>query len=479
MANHLPAVLAMCLLLLSGCGGDDPADDDSSDIGDDDDTTADPHIRLMLHGGGAEDDELYRRFVDATGNGHVVTLGAVEDPGSYPDLLFWDGYFVGLGAMSAQTLNTQSTADAQTQDVIDTLAAADGVYIRGGDQARYLEHWTGTPLHDGLREAWDRGAVIGGSSAGCALLGERVYDASVGSVAAWEALLDPQDSYITFTDGFLEALPGVITDTHFTERGRLGRLSVFVERWKADGETAPLGIGVDPMTALFVSSDGTAEVAGNGSVTLVVPSEEDVTLTAGLPPDIPGQRIWQLPAGYRIDLGALPDGDPVLERPGYVVVWTGWEPLAGDFVAQTLDGDLAAHRGLGDWQIVGLESHMDAWRDDELTLSAGSGDLPGLLLVTALYEDSDYYENHLGGMTWALAQHPDTVVVGLDVYLTAESGPPATLTPASDSYLLVLDGRSMTHAGIPGDGGWQAAALEGARLSVVGPGTSWSGLDPP
>ena len=453
---------------------DDSAMDDDDSAGDDDDA---PRVRLMLHGGGAEDADLYGRFVEAAGAGHIVTHGAVEDPETYEYLLFWDQYFVDLGAASAQTLNTESAADADTAEVVDALAAADGVYIRGGDQSRYLEHWTGTPLHDGLLEAWERGAVIGGSSAGCAILGQRSYDARVGGVAAWEALLDPHDPTITFTDDFLPALPGVVTDTHFTERGRLGRLAVFLERWKLDGEASPLGIGVDPMTALFVWSDGTAEVQGSGSVTLVDPTASTATLAAGLPPDIRGQRAWQLPAGYRVDLGQV-TGDPVLQRPAYVTPWTGWEPLDGGFAAQDLDGDRYAHRMLGDLYLDGLESHADAWRDGDLSLLEGQGELPGLLLVTALYEDSDYYENHLGGMTWAVAQHPDTVAVGLDVYLAAEASPPATLTAAGDSYLLVLDGRTVTWSGIPAAGGWQTAALEGFTLSVVGPGGSWDGLVP-
>ena len=481
-------------LLLIGCrdttegvSDDDTSDDDTAMPDDDtampDDDTAmpdddtsdddDPVVRLMLHGGGAEDDALYGRFVAAAGYGHLVTLGAVEEPDEYPDLLFWDGYFVELGATSAETINTLDAADAAGQGVIDALAAADGIYIRGGDQSRYLDHWMGTPLHDGLLQAWDRGAVIGGSSAGCAILGERIYDARVGGVAAWEALLDPFDPYITFTDGFLPALPQVITDTHFTERGRMGRLAVFLERWKEDGAAEPLGIGVDPMTALFVFSDGTAEVAGSGSVTLIDPSEATATLSAGRPPDIRGQRAWQLPAGYVVDLQAF---DPVLERPGYVAGWGGVEGWPGDLAATSLDGDRYAHRTYGDWQLSGLESDPDAWRDGQVALEPGDGTLPGLLLVTALYESSDYFENHLGGMMWALAQHPETVAVGLDIDLTAETAPPATLTAGPGSYLLVLDARSATHTGISGGGGWQTAAIEGAILSVVGPNATWSGL---
>ena len=488
MANVYAAVPAIFLLAFGGCGGPEPVDDDDV-TGDDDDATVDdddatgddddtvaPRVRLMLHGGGAEEDDVYGLFVEAAGFGHLVTLGAVEEPEEYPDLLFWDGYFVALGATSAETINTLDASDAEGPDVVDALAAADGIYIRGGDQSRYLDHWVGTPLHDGLLDAWDRGSVIGGSSAGCAILGERIYDARVGGVAAWEALLDPFDPYITFTDGFLPALPQVITDTHFTERGRIGRLSVFVERWKEDGAQAPLGIGVDPMTALFVFSDGRAEVAGAGAVTVLEPSVATATLDAGRPPDIRGQRAWQLPAGYVFDLAAF-EGDPVLERPAYVTAWGGTQGWPGDLAATSLDGDRYAHRAFGDWQLTGLESDPDAWRDSSLILEPGDGTLPGLLLTTALYEASDYYENHLGGMMWALAQHPETVAIGLDIDLTADAAPPASLTAGPGSYLLVLDARSATHTGVPGGAGWQTAAIEGASLSVIGANASWSGLE--
>ncbi len=454
---------------------DDTGDDDTADDDAGDDDTDPPAVRLMLHGGGAEEDEVYERFVAAAGYGHIVTLGAVPDPGTYPDLLFWDGYFVELGAASAETINTESADDAEDAAVVAALDAADGVYVRGGDQSRYLEHWEDTALHAALAEAWDRGAVVGGSSAGCAILGERIYDARVGGVAAWEALLDPYDPTITFSDDLLGALPRVITDTHFTERGRLGRLAVFLERWKLDGAANPLGIGVDPMTALFVSSDGTAEVVGRGAVTVIETSDSQATLTAGEPPDIRTQRVWQLPSGYRVLIPAFGTcTSPVLERPAYVAPTQGWQALPGDFTAVALDGDDLDQRALGDWQLGGLDDSPYGWIDGELTLEPGDGTLPGTLLVTGLYEDSDFFENHLGGMIWALAQHPELAAIGLDIYLDASAEPPATLAAAADSYLLVIDARTAGWSGVPA-GGWQTAGLEGATLSVIGPGQAWDG----
>ena len=456
--------------------GDDDTTSDDDSTGDDDTTGDEAEVRLMLHGGGAEDDAVFTPFVEAAGYGHLVTLGAVEDPETYDDLLFWDGYFVELGASSAETVNTESSADAEDPAAAAAVDAADGIFIRGGDQARYLEHWRGTALHDALVAAWERGAVIGGSSAGCALLGERVYDAAVGSVAAWEALLDPHDPYITFSDDFLpQMLPGVITDTHFTERGRIGRLAVFVERWKADGAWAPLGVGVDPMTALFVRGDGTGEVRGRGSVTLLSSALSDATLEVGLPPDIRGLRLWQLPEGYELDLDAAASGvDPILVRPEWVAPYKGG-PMGAEFTEQALNGDVATLRSIGEWQVHGLDQDPDAWRDAGLVLAPGESILPGVLLMTALYEDSDYFENHLGGMMWALALRPGTVGVGLDIELTAVTSPPHLLTPGYDSYLLVVDTRSVWYAGTPPGGGWQTAALERATLDVVGPLETWDG----
>ena len=162
----------------------------TADAGAPDDASPMPGpVRLMLHGGGAEDDAIFAKFVEAAGYGHIVTLGAVEDPGSYPDLLFWDGYFTGLGAASAETINTESRGDASLPAVATALAAADGVFIRGGDQSRYLDHWQGTVLQTELIAAYDRGAIVGGSSAGAMILGRPLYDARVAGVAAWEALI--------------------------------------------------------------------------------------------------------------------------------------------------------------------------------------------------------------------------------------------------------------------------------------------------
>lgn len=431
-------------------------------------------VSLMLHGGGSEDDDIFQRFVEAAGHGHIVTIGAVQDPGNYPYLLFWDGYFTGLGASSAETINTE-TAGEVTPELAQVLASADGIFIRGGNQARYIEYWKDSPIQDQLIAAWQRGAVIAGSSAGTAILGRPLYDARVGGVAAYEALLDPFDSYITFTDELIPALDNVITDTHFTERGRPGRLAVFLLRAPFDpvGDI-PLGLGIDPRTAVLVYNDGSMEVIGRGSATLMDARPGPTSVTTGTPPEIDEMRFWQMPAGYHFDIGRLRAGvDPVTQRPAYVVPGPAMAPDLGPWPIQLLDGDDLVLRDLGDWQLVGLDGDPDAWRTGGLSLAPGLGTLPGALVVTGLYEDSDFFENHLGGMLWAVAQHPQTVAIGVDVYLRARTSEPCGLTAFPGDYALVIDARRALHVGVPPAGGWQTAALENASLRVIGNGNSW------
>lgn len=430
-------------------------------------TTGPARERLMLHGGGSEDDAIYGRFAANAGFGHLVTMGAT-DP-SNPDLLFWDDYWVGLGAASAETINTTSAADADDPAIIAAIDAADGIYVRGGDQSLYLQHWAGNAIEAALERAWDRGAVFGGSSAGCAILGERIYDAMEGSIDPYQALLDPFDPELTFTDGFLPALPGVITDTHFTERGRLGRLPVFLARWVEDGATAPIGLGVDPETALFVSEDGTAEVMGPGSVTLMQAPVAQ-TLRRNDPPDLRGVRVWQLIDGYRVDLYAP---DPVLARPASVALVQAPVPVA--WTDLTLDGNAGGDRARGQWVIPELNDDPFGWYYGDFSLvETASPDLTGTFVMTRLYDDLDYAENHVGGTMWALAQHPGAVGIAVDVWMSVDLAADGTASVPNHAYALVLDGRSVTAAGVPAvPGEPNTAALEGLTLDVVGGGQVW------
>ena len=66
----------------------------------------------------------------------------------------------------------------------------------------------------------------------------------------------------------------------------------------------------------------------------------------------------------------------------------------------------------------------------------------------------------------ALFRLGDALAIGIDLGHEAEIAAPALLTPAADSAVVVLDARDADWAASR-PSGWQSAALEGVRLSIV------------
>jgi cyanophycinase len=222
---------------------------------------------LILMGGGIEPDQAFRWWNDLLQGGDVVILRASGSDG-YNDYLYSE---IG-GVDSVETLLVDTRRLADDPYVRARIEDAEGVFLAGGDQSVYIDAWKGTGLEIALHTVWDRGGVIGGTSAGLAVLGERVYTAANGTVYSDEALADPFDTRMAFDDDFLALPPlvGWVTDSHFSERERLGRLLGFVARGVVDGVADPMrGIGVDERTALVVGPDGEGRVVGRGGVTLV------------------------------------------------------------------------------------------------------------------------------------------------------------------------------------------------------------------
>lgn len=260
---------------------------------------------LILMGGGTDVDAAFAWQSQMIAGGDVVVLRASGADG-YNDYLYGE---IG-GVDSVETMLVTDTALANEPYVAWTIAHAEAVFIAGGDQAVYMTAWKDTPVEAALMEVWGRGGVIGGTSAGLAVLGEFVYAAYNDSVIEDEALLDPYNMYMTMERDFLQVprLARVVTDSHFTQRRRLCRLIGFVARIVADGwSEAAIGIGVDEATALVVGPDGVGEVLGSGTVTLLHSNGAPTQCVAGQPLEYAGLDWYTLAAG---DTVALPEGVP-------------------------------------------------------------------------------------------------------------------------------------------------------------------------
>lgn len=230
-----------------------------------------PELGLLLIGGSDWSEPAWRWFAGKAGEGHLVILRASQD-GSDGE---WLMEHIG-GLASVQTLVFSDREAAFEPRVAEILQQADGIFIAGGDQSKYVRFWKDTPVSDALNAHVAAGRPIGGTSAGLAILGGTGYGAlAQEAVDSPEALADPKGPKVTLVSDFLEMpfLGNIITDTHFSERNRLGRLVAFLAQARAAQRGQTIGLGIDEDTALTVEADGTARLysTSEGNAWLVQP----------------------------------------------------------------------------------------------------------------------------------------------------------------------------------------------------------------
>lgn len=217
----------------------------------------------VLVGGGTDVDEIFQWMIKKAGGGDFVVIRATGTDA-------YNSYIYGLGVIdSVETLLINSTSLANNDQVVATIRLAEAVFIAGGDQANYVNFWKGTKVEEALNYLRNVKEVpIGGTSAGCAILGRTYFSAMHGTVTSDEALEDPYNKYMTFgRNDFLDQpyLSDVITDTHFNDPDRRGRLVTFLARMNQDHGVLARGIGLDESTAVCIESNGTGRVFGSGT----------------------------------------------------------------------------------------------------------------------------------------------------------------------------------------------------------------------
>ncbi|WP_309609618.1 cyanophycinase [Flavobacterium sp.] len=173
-----------------------------------------------------------------------------------------------LGAQNVDILNIERREQAMDPEVVARLKAADVVMFTGGDQLRLTSILGGTPFHDLILEKYiNEDFIYAGTSAGAAAASNNmIYQGS-----SSEALLKGE---VKITSG-LGLIDGVIIDTHFVQRGRIGRLFQAVV-----GNPKVLGIGLGEDTGLLITNNTQMEAIGSGLVILVDGREiKDTNLT--------------------------------------------------------------------------------------------------------------------------------------------------------------------------------------------------------
>ena len=173
-----------------------------------------------------------------------------------------------LNAKNIAVLHIERREQAADPEVLARLQTADIVMFTGGDQLRLSSILGGTPFHDLLLDKYHNEEFIyAGTSAGAAAASNNmIYQGS-----SSEALLKGE---VKISSG-LGLIDGVIIDTHFVQRGRIGRLFQAVV-----GNPRVLGIGLGEDTGLLITNNKEMEAIGSGLVILVDGREiKDTNLT--------------------------------------------------------------------------------------------------------------------------------------------------------------------------------------------------------
>lgn len=218
----------------------------------------------VLMGGSTDVDAAIQWMIQKSGGGDFVIIRASGADG-YNSYIYND-----LGGVnSCETILIDSRNAANDPGVETTIRNAEAVFIAGGDQANYVNYWKDTRVESALNYLINTKRVpIGGTSAGCAIQGRTYFSALNGTITSAEALANPYNRKLTLgRNDFLETpfLSDLITDTHFNNPDRRGRLLTFMARMSKDYTVVPRGVGVDEQTAVCIEANGQAKVFGSGT----------------------------------------------------------------------------------------------------------------------------------------------------------------------------------------------------------------------
>ncbi|MGE5191751.1 MAG: cyanophycinase, partial [Deltaproteobacteria bacterium] len=188
---------------------------------------------LFIAGGGKVPEKVLEDFVARAGgeNAHIAVVTTASETAETSDvesrLVFW----------RSLRLSEVSVVHAPSRDIADDpkfaqqFATATGVWFIGGHQERLTSTYLGTRTEKAIKAVLKRGGVVGGTSAGAAIMSQLMI---VGGNPAI-----PGEGF-----GFL---PGTLVDQHFLKRKREDRLKHLLQRYPR-----LVGLGIDENTVLVV-----------------------------------------------------------------------------------------------------------------------------------------------------------------------------------------------------------------------------------
>lgn len=220
--------------------------------------------KLFIIGGGSRPDAMVIRLIhesslDKGGYAVILPMSSATPDSS---VFYATEPFTKQGVHAVKGLNFVK-GEALKKTRLDSIRNAKLVYITGGDQNRFMDVVRGTAIETAIREAYEKGAVISGTSAGAAVMSKLMITGNELKHKEYQSTFETIEAgNIEITDG-LGLIQGVIIDQHFLVRSRHNRLiSAVIEH------AENTGIGIDESTAILVS-DNEIEVIGESQVVVI------------------------------------------------------------------------------------------------------------------------------------------------------------------------------------------------------------------
>src|SRR5262249_35163764 len=157
--------------------------------------------------GGTHVEDLFGpKFIELAGgqNAHIVVVTTASETADSSDVDSRVEFLRRLRPAELTILHTRSREIADDPKFSEPLATATGVWFIGGHQQRVTDVYLGTRAEKGFKSVLKRGGVVGGTSAGAAIMSPVM-------------ILGGMPTEIGCGFGFL---PGAIVDQHFLKRKR-------------------------------------------------------------------------------------------------------------------------------------------------------------------------------------------------------------------------------------------------------------------
>jgi len=259
---------------------------------------ASPKGYLFIIGGGERSERMMKRFIalsEGFRSGKIIIFpmasSVPEDVGPEQALQLEN---LGAKSVKCHILSRKEAMQPENTKIFDDIG---GVFFSGGVQSRLADILLDTPIHKMLVDFYEAGGVIGGKSAGAAVMSEIMITGDERKVVedghAFETI---EAANIVTVRGF-GFIKSAIIDQHFVRRKRQNRLlSLMVENPEL------LGVGIDESTAIIVNPDGIFEVIGERNVIVYDFSGAKVTISPSKEISAHNARLHILKQGDRFDL---------------------------------------------------------------------------------------------------------------------------------------------------------------------------------